>query len=138
MANGLYTVDQEAVTAEEKETDIRLRSVASDHEAVIEIKRADGRSGRDLRDTIDAQLVTKYMAPSSTGSGCLLITLVTGRKWEHPDTGSRINLPELIALLREEAERVMTAKNRSIAISVHLLDLRPRLPPEKEKAKRNT
>ena len=54
-ANGLYTVDQEAVTADEKETDIRLRSVLSEHEAVIELKVADSRSGRDLRDTIHDQ-----------------------------------------------------------------------------------
>ena len=76
-ANGLYTVDQEAVTADEKETDIRLRSVASDHEAVIELKRADGRSARDLRNAIAEQLVAKYMAPETTGSGCLLV--VSGR-----------------------------------------------------------
>ena len=40
-ANGLYKVDQEAVTADEKETDIRLRSVVSEHEAVIELKLAE-------------------------------------------------------------------------------------------------
>ena len=62
-ANGLYTVDQEAVTADEKETDIRLRSVVSEHEAVIEIKRAKMWSAREMRDTIHDQLVTKYMAP---------------------------------------------------------------------------
>ncbi|MCA1440798.1 hypothetical protein I6F07_11360 [Ensifer sp. IC4062] len=51
-ANGLYKVDQEAVTADEKETDIRLRSVTSGCEAVIELKLADGRPARDLRETI--------------------------------------------------------------------------------------
>ena len=56
-SNGLYKVDPEAVTADEKETDIRLRSVVSDHEAVIELRLADGRSARDLRDTIYNQLV---------------------------------------------------------------------------------
>jgi hypothetical protein len=34
-------VDPEAVTADEKETDIRLRSVVSEQEAVIELKLAD-------------------------------------------------------------------------------------------------
>ena len=98
-ANGLYTVDQEAVTADEKETDIRLRSVVSGQEAVIELKRADGRSARDLRDTIQEQLVTKYMAAETSRSGCLLITLANDRKWEHPDNGSRIGPPELVSLL---------------------------------------
>ena len=140
LANCLYTVDQEAVTAEEKETDIRLRSVVSDHEAIIEIKLADGPSGRELRDTINDQLVTKYMAAGPSRSGCLLMTLAKDRKWDHPDTNARIDLPELMTLLREEAERVVIAKNGSIAISVRLLDLRPRLPRERERVgqKRST
>ena len=132
-AGGLYTVDQEAVTGEEKETDIRLRSVVLDHEAVIEIKLADGRSGRNLRDTIKDQLVTKYMTGSNSRSGCLLITLAKDRKWDHPDTGARIDLPELMMLLKEEAEHVVMANNGSIAISVRCLDLRARLPRERER-----
>ena len=79
-ANGLYKVDQEAVTAYEKKTDIRLRSVASDHEGVIELKLASNWSARDLRSTISEQLVKKYMAAENTRSGCLLITYATERK----------------------------------------------------------
>ena len=134
-ANGLYTVDQEAVTADEKETDIRLRSVVSDHEAVIELKLADGWSARHLRNTIYSQLVKKYMAAETSRSGCLLVTLAKDRKWEHPNNGTRIGLPELVSLLRDEAERVQEAIGGAAALSVHLLDLRPRLPPEKTKKK---
>ena len=130
-ANGLYKVDQEAVTADEKETDIRLRSVVSEHEAVIELKLADGRSARDLRDTIYDQLVTKYMAAENSRSGCLLVTLVKDRMWEHPNSGERIGLPELLSLLRDEAKRVEAVMGGMVALSVHLLDLRPRLPIEK-------
>ena len=36
LAHGLYTVDQESVTADEKETDVRLRSTGSPFEATIE------------------------------------------------------------------------------------------------------
>ena len=129
-ANGLYTVDQEAVTADEKETDIRLRSVASDREAIIELKRADGRSGRDLRDTIFDQLVKKYMWAENSRSGCLLVTLAEDRKWKHPDTGTLISVPELMSLLRDEAQRVEENLGREAALAVHLLDLRPRLSPE--------
>ena len=85
---GLYKVDQEAVTADEKETDIRLRSVVSEHEAIIELKlansRANSRSARDLRDTIHDQLVTKYMAAETSRSGCLLVTLARDREVETP------------------------------------------------------
>src|SRR6476659_452923 len=54
---GAYTVDQEAVTADEKETDIRLRSTVSSQQGTIELKLADERSGRDLFDTLRDQLL---------------------------------------------------------------------------------
>lgn len=54
----IYRVNQEAVTADEKETDIRLKSTASEHQAVIELKLGEnGYSGKVLRDTIKDQLV---------------------------------------------------------------------------------
>ena len=132
-ANGLYKVDQEAVTADEKETDIRLRSVVSDHEAVIELKLADGRSARDLRDTIYTQLVKKYMAAENSRSGCLLVTLAEDRRWNHPDVGKRIGLTELKSLLHDEAKRIEELMGGSVALTVHILDLRSRLPKEKER-----
>ena len=130
-ANGIYKVDQEAVTADENRTDIRLRSVVSDHEAVIELKIADDRSARDLRDTIYDQLVTKYMAAENSKSGCLLLTLAQDREWKHPDSGKRIGLPELLSHLRDEARRVEKKMGGALALSVRVLDLRPRLATEK-------
>ncbi|HEX7912088.1 MAG TPA: hypothetical protein VF534_28925 [Paraburkholderia sp.] len=61
----------------------RLRSIVSACEAVIELKLADGRSARDLHDTIYDQLVRKYMAGENSKSGRLLITLAKDRNWEH-------------------------------------------------------
>ena len=124
-ANGLYHVDQEAVTGEEKETDIRLRSTASDHEAVIELKLAENRwSARDLRDAIGSQLVERYLVTENRSTGCLLVTLAKDRAWEHPDSGARIDLSGLKTLLCEEAERVMDSRGRSVTLAVHILDLR--------------
>ena len=130
-ANGLYKVDQEAVTGEEKETDIRLRSVVSAHEAVIELKIADHRSASDLRDTINEQLVKKYMAPETRRAGCLLITLAKDRTWKHPQRGTSIGPEELKSLLRNEAKRVEEKMGGNVKLLVHLLDLRPGLPVEK-------
>ena len=132
-ANGLYMVDQEAVTGDEKETDIRLRSVLSEHEAVIELKLGDSRSrsARELRDTIHNQLVNKYLAAENRRSGCLLVTLAKDRKWEHPDDGTLIGPEELKSILRQEAKRVEGEMGGMVALSVHLLDLRPRLTIEK-------
>ncbi|MGY4020540.1 NACHT domain-containing protein [Aeromonas sobria] len=130
-ANGLYKLDQEAVTAEEKETDIRLRSTASDYESVIELKLGDNRTAHDLRDTIQDQLVTKYLSIETRRSGALLITLKKERTWRHPDSGSTIGIKELYELLVEEAKRVEANMGGSVSIVVHILTIFPRLPTEK-------
>ncbi len=129
-ANSIYTVDQEAVTADEKETDIRLRSVVSSHEAVIELKLGDRRSAKDLRDTIENQLVKKYMRSESSRAGALLVTLNKERKWQHPTESRYIDVNELISLLREEAKRIEEVSGGKASIAVHFLDLRAKLSIE--------
>lgn len=131
-ANGLYQVQQESVTAEEKETDIRLQATASDQVAVIELKLADERTARDLRDTLEQQLVRKYLAPEQRRAGCLLVTLARDRYWRHPETRKRLDLAGLLGMLREEARRIEASMEGSIHLAVHALDLRPRLPKEKD------
>ncbi|KZK79013.1 hypothetical protein PsW64_03357 [Pseudovibrio sp. W64] len=132
--NSVYKIDQEGVTADEKETDIRLRSTASPVEGVIELKLADKkRSARELRDTIEHQLVKKYMASENCRSGALLLTLSRNRTWEHPDDGRTINVKELITLLDEECDRVREKLGGAVNLTVHFLDLRPRLLTEKPK-----
>ena len=50
------------------------------------------RSARDLCDTIDDQLVKKYMAHREARTGCLVVTVANPEKyWHHPDTGARID-----------------------------------------------
>ncbi|WP_333980820.1 hypothetical protein, partial [Burkholderia orbicola] len=97
---------------------------------IIELKLGDGRSAKDLRDTIYNQLVKKYMAPENSRTGCLLITLSKNRKWENPDNGQRIDLDELMLLLQAEIERVQEMMANAVSLSIHLLDLRTRLPVE--------
>ncbi|OYV05346.1 MAG: hypothetical protein CFE26_12055, partial [Verrucomicrobiales bacterium VVV1] len=136
--NGLYKIGQEGVTADEKETDIRLLSTTSPHEAVIELKLADERTVKDLRGTIEDQLVTKYMAPENRRSGCLMFTVSKVRQWIHPDTGVSIGLPELVALLREEASSIVQKLGGPLYLHVHALDLRPRLPTEAKRVKKTS
>jgi hypothetical protein len=135
ISNGLYKIDQESVTADEKETDVRMLSTASPHEAVIELKLADERTAADLRDTIENQLVTKYLAPETRRSGCLLMTLSKDRRWNHPDDGSSIGFPELVTLLRAEAERIEKKLGGNLRLHVHALDLRARLQTEPKRTK---
>ncbi|MGX5835310.1 NACHT domain-containing protein [Aeromonas piscicola] len=131
-ANGIYKVDQESVTADEKETDIRLRSTASEYETVIELKLGDNRTARDLRDTIEFQLVRKYLSLETRRSGALLITLSKVREWDHPDSGERIGLEELKELLDDEARRVEREMGGAVSLTIHVLDLRSRLLTEKQ------
>ena len=130
MANHVYTVDQEGVTADEKETDIRMRSTASELQAVIELKLGDERTGRDLRDTIKDQLVKKYLAPESCRSGCLLVTVKKDRNWEHPDTKELVDIAGLAEMLNQEVEKVSIEMSGMVSIFARILDLRPRLATE--------
>ena len=130
-ANLNYIVDQESVTADEKETDIRLRSTSSKQQATIELKLGDGRSATDLFNTIKDQLLTKYMAADECRAGCLLVTIAKDRKWQHPKTGKRLDFEALIALLNEEAERLSEELGGAAKLMAKGLDLRPRLATEK-------
>lgn len=129
-----YNVDQEATTDEDKETDIRLRSTGSDHEAVIELKIGEkDRSARQLKDTLKKQLVVKYMAPENCRVGCLLITAATDRTWTHPTTNAALDLAGLIAFLNEEAAKIERAMGGSIRLIARGLHLTPRLATENAK-----
>jgi len=133
-SNSIYKVDQEAVTDEEKETDIRLRSVSSNHEAVIELKLGENHSAKTIVSAIEDQLVTKYMASQTSRAGALLLTLgKENKKWRHPIENRSIGVDELMTLLQDEAKRVELAQVSKIAITVHFLDLRPRLKTEQFK-----
>ncbi len=135
-ARGAYTVDQEAVTVDGKETDIRLRA-PSGHQATIELKVGEkSRSAAELRDTIQNQLVLKYMAHKSARSGCLLVTVAkSGRTWRHPDDGRKIDKSELQKLLDEAALEAQSRLGGEARVFARVLDLTPRLTTE-AKAKR--
>jgi hypothetical protein len=130
-----YTVDQEAVTTDGKETDIRLRAV-SGYQATIELKVGEkGRSARELCDTIDDQLVKKYMAHRDARTGCLLVSVADpGRYWLHPETGERINRFGLQTLLQAKADEVQRRLGGEARVLARVLDLVPRLPAEKQAA----
>ncbi|QQO12936.1 hypothetical protein JJB99_26365 [Bradyrhizobium diazoefficiens] len=126
-----YIIDQESVTADEKETDIRFRSTASGQQGVIELKLGDERTGTDLFNTIHDQLLSKYMAADECRAGCLLVTIARHRQWEHPKTGERLSFEQLIAVLNDEAERLANGLGGTVRLMGRGLDLRPRLSKEK-------
>jgi len=129
LARHIYLVNQEAVTGDEKETDIRLASSAAPHEAVIELKIGEnGYSISDLREALHTQLVGKYMAPEHRRVGCLLISIATDKFWIEPDTGRRVESEDVIALLDAEAKALAADLGYGAFLTVRALDLRPRKP----------
>ncbi|MEJ0044762.1 MAG: hypothetical protein WDN04_00270 [Rhodospirillales bacterium] len=107
-ANHAYKLDQEAVTADENETDIRLRSTVSDQEGTIELKVGEkGRLGQGTASGAIGTACTKIYAADSCRAGCFVVTIATERHWEHPETREVLDLAALITLLNEEAHRVM-------------------------------
>ncbi|GAB2875821.1 hypothetical protein GCM10027093_09080 [Paraburkholderia jirisanensis] len=134
-ARNAYTVDQEAVTVDGKETDIRLRSV-SGHQATIELKIGEKqRSAKELRDTVEDQLVQKYMAHKFARTGCLLVTVADpNKRWQHPDTKARIDRFQLEELLKETAQAAQRRLGGDARVVARVLDLTPRLGSEAKMA----
>lgn len=131
MAKAAYTVDQEAVTADGKETDIRLRAISM-IQATIELKIGEKpRSGKVLRDTIEEQLVKKYMAHSKAKTGCLVVTVANPKKrWEHPDTGEKLDWQQLQLMLHEAAQLAQQRLGGEARVMARVLNLTPRLDTE--------
>lgn len=134
--NQSYTIDQEAVTADEKETDIRFRSTGSNQQGTIELKLGDERSGTDLFNTLHDQLLTKYMAADDCRAGCLLVTIARERKWDHPKTGKKLDFEELMTVLNQEADRLSKELGGTAKLMAKGIDLRPRLGTESRPTRR--
>jgi hypothetical protein len=132
-SRGAYTVDQESVTADDKERDIRLQTT-SNLQATIELKVGEkDRSARDLLTTIGEQLVDKYMMAKEAQVGCLVVTVANpDRRWQHPDTDEELDLWGLQQLLEAEARAQQDKLGGLARVMARVLDLRPRLGSEKD------
>lgn len=127
MARGAYTVNQEAVTGDEKESDIRLVSTTAHLESVIELKVGEKEySFSDLRNALHTQLVGKYMAPEHRRVGCLLISVSTDRFWRDPGTSAPMKFEEVITRLNDEANALAANLGYGAFVTVRGLDLRPK------------
>ena len=123
-ANGMYVVDQEAVTGDEKETDIRIVSCLGTQQAVIELKIGEnGYSVLDLMDALEKQLVKRYMAPEHRRAGCLVVTSNGTKTWRHPDDGGALDFAGVMELLGQRARELMDETGGTISVTVKGLDL---------------
>jgi hypothetical protein len=122
--NGAYRVDREALVINDKETDIRLLSVRSNTQAVIEMKLANnGYSIPDLEKALAEQLVGQYMQHDNCRAGCLLVTMNKTRHWKCPDTGARLDFEAVLARLRTQAEALESRMNHEVRLAVVGIDL---------------
>ena len=125
-ANHAYKIDREAEVTNARKTDVRLRSVCGDQQAVIELKLANnGWSMRDLLNALERQLVGQYLQHDDCKAGCLLITIAKDRTWEHPETRACLEFPEMITLLRKRAAEIAEELGHAARIGVIGIDLRP-------------
>lgn len=122
--NGVYRVDREALVVNDKETDIRLLSVRSRAQAVIEMKLANnGYSIADLGKALEEQLVGQYMQHDNCRAGCLLVTMNKTRHWDCPETGARMDFAAVIARLQARAAEMEVRMNHEIRLAVTGIDL---------------
>lgn len=123
-ANGAYRIDREAMVINAKETDIRLLSVQTEAQAVIELKLANnGYSLVDLRSALEAQLVGQYMQHENCRAGCLLITMNKARHWICPEAGTRLDFEAALSLLQREAREFEARMNHEARLAVIGIDL---------------
>jgi hypothetical protein len=124
-SRGMYRVNQEAVKVNENRTDIRLNATAVDLESAIELKLDDSKgrwSGANLEEALRDQLVGKYLSHERCRSGCLLIVQREKRHWQHPETGKKMNLAQLVSWLQEIAAEIVSERPE-IMVCVFGLDI---------------
>uniref|UniRef100_UPI003F81A8A6 hypothetical protein n=1 Tax=Xanthomonas sp. 0924 TaxID=2835534 RepID=UPI003F81A8A6 len=120
-----YTTTQESVTAEEKETDIRLISTAPGGlQASVELKIGENSyTYKNLSDALRMQLVGQYMAPEYRRVGVLWISWRGEKTWEDPETGEAMTFDEVIRRLNKEAEALLAGLGADAFLTVRGLYL---------------
>jgi hypothetical protein len=122
--NDAYRVDREALVINDKETDIRLLSVRSNAQAVIEMKLANnGYSITDLEKALEVQLAGQYMQHEHCRAGCLLITMNKPRFWLCPQTQKKLDFAAVIARLQSQATDLELRMNHEVRLAVVGIDL---------------
>ena len=107
-----------------QETDIRLLSVKSQAQAVIELKLANNDySMSDLIKALETQLVGQYMRHDNCRAGCLLVTMNRKRTWKCPDDGSKLEFADVLSRLQHHAAELEARLNHEIRLAVVGIDL---------------
>lgn len=107
---GVYKFTQEAVSKDEKRTDIRFHPRMMNGYGTVELKREDW-SVAQLEEALRDQLVGRYLNHDACRVGILLIcqSKKKPKGWQHPDTGEWLQLDRLVTHLSAIAEELMIA-----------------------------
>ena len=126
LAGESYIAVEEAVTAEEKEIDIRLISKAASLEAVIELKIGERWSIAQLTLALREQVVGRYMAPENRRVGALVISWAGRKTWQEPGTRRKVKFDDLIKRLDAYAQELVQGLGDDAFLTVRGLNLAPR------------
>jgi hypothetical protein len=125
---GRYSVPQEDELADRKRPDIRIFGVGFDGPVPIELKIADSWTGPKLVERLRNQLCGQYLR--DVKSNCGIFALVyrgKRKKWQHPETGKKLNLRAMAQLLEEEAKKIIATDDKIESIRIIDIDLTKRL-----------
>lgn len=127
LARESYTVAQEGVTGEEKETDIRLVSKSNASiQAVVELKVGEnGYTIADFQNALREQLMEKYLVPEQRRVGALVISWRGSKTWTDPGTGEKVGFAEVIRRLNDQAQDLAATLGPDAFLTVRGLDLSP-------------
>jgi hypothetical protein len=86
--------------------------------ATIEVKWADKWTYGQLLDSLESQLVGKYMRDNSSQRGVLLLGHSGGKECWRPPDGEELNFNDIVEALRKEAARIANSQAHVSALSV--------------------
>jgi hypothetical protein len=147
-SNGIYEVFREPEVKGRKRSDIQFCVPGFDVQSVIEIKVGEKPAWNisALLDSLENQLVNRYLLQRNRKAGCFLITygghvsecpkcgdnFKPRKKWKDPHSGKLLDFKELIERLRIRAKEIVDEHNGEICLEVFGLDLRD--PPSDKSA----
>jgi len=128
-ARGQYSVHREEEVDLQNRTDIRLWH-PKDLVATIEVKCANKWSYAELRDSLENQLVGKYLRDQNSHHGILLLGHL-GKKdyWPAPDR-TKLSFEDLKIALNMEAEKIAKSNSQVSSLAVFGIDFRPNGSPD--------
>ncbi len=122
-ARGQYSVHREEEVDLKNRTDIRMWH-SKELVTTIEVKCANKWTYHQLRDSLEGQLVGKYLRDPNSRHGVLLLGNMGGKDFWIGSDGNKLAFEELTNRLNKEAEKIVSSNTRVSILAVVGLDFR--------------